>query len=117
MQYELVDREVEVKHLDGTIELRNVQDAYVNVECCFNAFKKWYWESGAFENVVVIEPSNWNDRLLEEITEKFAKRLTKYGERCNYELITTMKPEYEEERRQRREEFIKHLKERSRREH
>ena len=115
MEYELKEREVEIDFFNGEKKTVIAQDAYVKVDCCFNAFKKWYWESKAFEAVVVLEPAIWNDRLLEEITERFTRRLTKYGLKNNYELNKTIKPEYEALLKERHERFMKWKEERNQR--
>lgn len=116
MEYTLQEREVELTYYNGEKETVIAQDAVVNVECCFAAFKKWYWESQAFEAVVVLEPAIWNDRLLEHIVERFSRRLTKYGARNNYQLNKTMKPEYEAVLKERHERFMRMREERRKRE-
>lgn len=107
MQYTLQDRHVKREYLDGKEDDIVVQDAVVEVECCYEDFEKWYWESGAFKGLVVLEPAEWNDRLLNSIVERFAKRLTKYGTKYDYTLTKKMKPEYEEEQKRREEFYLK----------
>ena len=106
MKYALQERRVKRKHLDGSEDFIAVQDAVVKVECCYGAFEKWYWESRAFEKVVVLEPADWNDRLLSRIIERFAARLTKYGTRFDYELGMRPKPEFEQQLKEREERFL-----------
>ena len=81
MQYELVERTVERRKMDGTVETLVVQDAIAKVSCNFHAFRKWYWEASdkPYENTVVLSPASMNDRLLALITERFQRRLDKYG--------------------------------------
>ena len=107
MNYRLETRTLTREGLNGEPRTIVANDAYVEVECCFEAFKKWYWESGAFQRVVVLEPKEWNDRLLELIVDRFARRLTNYGYKCNYDLNRTYKPEYEEYMRERHERMMK----------
>ena len=103
MKYTLQERQIKRTYLDGREDFISVQDAVVQVECCYGAFEKWYWESRAFEKVVVLEPADWNDRLLSRIIERFARRLTKYGTRFDYELGMRPKPEFEQLLKEREE--------------
>ena len=113
MKYVLKEREVEQFSFNGETRTIVVNDAYVEVECCFDAFKTWYWESGAFESVVILKPSNWNDRLLEQVVDRFSRRLTKYGAKYNYSLEKTLKPEYEEMMKERHERISRIKEERN----
>ena len=106
MKYTLQERQIKRTYLDGREDFISVQDAVVQVECCYGAFEKWYWESRAFEKVVVLEPADWNDRLLSRIIERFARRLTKYGTRFDYELGMRPKPEFEQQLKEREERFL-----------
>lgn len=87
MQYELKKREVNFSREDGSEEIIVVEDALTSVESNFVAFKKWYWESGAFQSVVVLQPAYYNNLLLADITRRFIRRMRVYG----------MKPESEKE--------------------
>ena len=105
MQYQLVDRVAEIHHLDGTIENKIVKDAVVEVDSGFEAFRNWFWKDRNFEGVVVLEPNNWNDRLLADVVERFAARLTKYGKYKNYTLSEELKPDYVQEMKEREQRY------------
>ena len=80
MEYELVDRQVEIENYDGSKEIQIVKDAVVKVKCNYKAFKRWYWEaSRAYQNVVVIEPKIYNNMLIGSLTRRFQRRLEIYG--------------------------------------
>lgn len=80
MEYELVERKVITPGFQGEEEVEIVQDAVVSVTCNYQAFSKWYWESGAFTNTVILEPKRLNNRLLSMMTARFINRMEKYGE-------------------------------------
>ena len=79
MVYEIQQRNVELTFRDGTTETVVADDAVTTVTCNFSSFRKWYWESGAYENVVILNPKHWNNRLLSAITRRFQRRMEKYG--------------------------------------
>ena len=54
-------------------------DAYSSIECNLRAFRKWYWEDKNFEYIVILDPSDLNNRLLTAITNRFIRRLQNYG--------------------------------------
>lgn len=116
MKYTIQQREeiLPVIEQDNTETPRTilVDDAYASVETSYNAFKKWYLDNGFFQYMVILNPAIFNDRLVGALLERFARRLNKYGERFDYEITKTMKPEYAEKLRQREERI-----ERFRREH
>ena len=80
MEYELVERKYVVPGYQGEEEVEIVQDAVVSVTCNYQAFSKWYWESGAYANTVILEPKRLNNRLLTMMTARFINRMEKYGE-------------------------------------
>ncbi len=98
MEYTIQEREVKIPGIDGEEETIIAKDAVTTVRCNFSAFRKWYWEFGGFDNVVVLEPADFNNRLLEDYIALFQRRIAKYG-------IT------EEEKQRRAVELKKWLKE------
>ena len=79
MVCEFKNREVKFPKEDGTFETVIAEDAITSVDCNFAAFKKWYWESGAFQSVVVLKPAYYNNLLLADITRRFIRRMKVYG--------------------------------------
>ena len=79
MEYTLQEREVELPKEDGTIEKQIVKDAITSVKSNFVAFKKWFWEKGVFESVVILKPAYYNNLLLTDITRRFIRRMKVYG--------------------------------------
>ena len=98
-EYEVVEREVPLERIDENGERQSdsiiALDAVFTIEANYASFKNWY-DSGIFDKAVILEPRRLNDRFLREKIKRYAKRLTKYGEKFNYEIIETLKPEYEE---------------------
>ena len=80
MEYHFEERDVIQNGLNGEERHLTAVDLYSSVRCSFSAFKKWYWEYGLYENLVVLSPKIFNNRLLSLITKRFQKRLEKYGE-------------------------------------
>lgn len=78
--YTVEDREVKTINYEGKEETFLTQDVVSEVKCNFSSFENWYWSSGVFESVVILEPAYWNNRLLSSITKRFERRLEKYGE-------------------------------------
>lgn len=79
MEYQLQKREVKIPKEDGSFETLVVEDAITSVDSNFAAFKKWYWEKGVFESVVILEPAYYNNLLLTDITRRFIRRMRVYG--------------------------------------
>ena len=82
MEYTLEEREhVEEARIPGE-EPRRITyiDLHSSVLTSFSAFRKWYWDYGMFEHLVVVEPNILNNRLLEAYIERFKIRIEKYGE-------------------------------------
>lgn len=109
MAYEIKER-VEIipsydpEHPEKTTEL-TVEDVYSEVTTSVRAFEKWYFDYGLFQYMVIVNPARLNDRLVGSLMERFARRLSRYGERYNIEIVKTMKPEYEEKLRLRSEKL------------
>lgn len=91
MPYEVIDRQVKLHNEEEA----TTQDYVCSIECNYRSFRKWYFDNNLFNYLVVLEPAYLNDDLLGDLVERFAKRLTKYGARYNYELNKTIKPEEE----------------------
>lgn len=79
LEFTFQQREVKFPRANGGEEIVMATDAVTTIHCNFVAFKKWYWEKGGFENVVVLEPADFNNRLLEDYIELFQRRIAKYG--------------------------------------
>ena len=113
-EYEEVEREIISNRIDedGNAYEKKiiVLDAVFTIESNYSSFANWY-SNGIFDKAVILEPSYLNDRFLREKIKRYAKRLTKYGERYNYEIVETLKPEYE----QRMKELEAHSAERRKR--
>lgn len=107
LQYEIRDREIEVERIDENDELVKktitVQDAYCSIETTRESFLHWYRDYKIMTNVVIISPAHLNDFVLTSLVNRFVKRLNKYGARYNYELSRTVKPEYQEFLKSRRD--------------
>ena len=80
-EYTLQERDVIFEGGDGE-EPRHVTaiDLHSSVISNFSSFKNWYWRYGLFENLVVLSPKYFNNRLLGVYIERFKNRLEKYGE-------------------------------------
>ena len=107
MIYNIQEREETLPSLDSehpeNKRTITVEDAYSSVNTTLRAFKKWYMENGLFEYMVIISPAGLNDGLIGRLMERFARRLTKYGEKYDVEITKTPKPEYLERIRLREE--------------
>lgn len=88
LEYTQEEREETELDQDGNQVKETWVDLHGMVKCNLSSFKKWYWEHGWFEHLVVVEPKALNNRLLEGYIARFQRRLDKYGE----------KPEEREER-------------------
>ena len=107
MQYEIKERielipSYDKEHPEYATEL-TVEDVYSEVTTSIRAFEKWYFDYGLFQYMVIINPAGLNDRLVGQLMERFARRLNRYGERYNIEIVKTIKPAYEEKLRIRHE--------------
>ena len=65
---------------DGTTISSTLIDLHSSIRCNYSSFKKWYWEHGWFEHLVVVEPKMLNNKLLGEYIARFQTRLERYGE-------------------------------------
>ena len=112
-EYEIVEREIPSKRIDANGNIYDdtivALDAVFSIKSNINSFRNWY-SNYAFDKAVILEPKHLNDTFLREKIMRYARRLTKYGERFNYEIIETFKPEYEEEIRKRKEMIEKRKK-------
>ena len=107
LEYTLEDREYAYSSiLDGQEKRVTYVDLHGRVRCNLSSFMTWYWEHGWFEHMVIIEPKELNNRILEPYILRFTRRLEKYGET----------PEEKQERiraaRERREELARRTRER-----
>ena len=80
MIYELKERDVTIED-DPNKEPRHLVavDLYSSIRCSFSSFKKWYWDYGLYDNLVVLSPASFNNLLLSVYVNRFKKRLEKYG--------------------------------------
>ena len=81
LDYTLEERdETYISQLDGEEKHTINIDLHGRITCNYSSFKNWYWEHGWFEHLVIVEPKELNNRLLEGYIYRFQKRLEKYGE-------------------------------------
>ena len=80
-EYKLGSRTATLQNEDGSTYEKTYEniDAYGEVDCNFFAFRKWYWDYGHFAYLVVLEPSDFNNRLLTQLALRFIKRIQNYG--------------------------------------
>ena len=112
MEYEIKERREVVPAYDpdnpnATREII-AEDAYATIRTTYRAFKKWYMDNGFFEYMVILNPAYFNDRLVGYLMNRFARRLTRYGEQYDVEIIKTPKAAYLE-KIQRRHERIERI--------
>ena len=99
MEYETKERNADViitndKGEQVVLESKKVHDAYVTIRTTRESFIHWYKDYKIWTNVVVTEPSFFNDYFFGRIINQLTRRLTKYGSRYDYEITRKPKPEY-----------------------
>ena len=107
MEYEVKQREatrIDINENGEEVETTvMVDDAYITFTCNMPSFRHWYMNYDVFSKVVIINPPSLNDRFMAALAERLMKRITKYGGRYNYSFTRTLKPEFEQELREREE--------------
>lgn len=109
IQHSIQYREVEFESFKNGKTVKDTihaKDAVINVSSNFESFKKWYFESGFYDCIVVLSPKEFNDMLLISLVDRFVKRINKYGERYDLKLEKHLKPDY---RKQLEERFKKYF--------
>ena len=81
LEYTLEERDYAyISKLDGQQKHAINVDLHGKVKCNYSSFMKWYWGHGWFEHMVIVEPKELNNRILEPYIARFTRRLEKYGE-------------------------------------
>lgn len=117
MEYEIKERREIVPNYDpdnpdATREIV-AEDAYATIRTTYRAFRKWYMDNGFFEFMVIMSPAYFNDRLVGYLLNRFARRLTRYGEQYDIEIVRTPKQSYIE-KMQRRNERLERIRQQRR---
>ena len=117
MNYEIKKREtyrIDINENGEEVEIPIlVDDAYISFTCNMPSFRHWYMDYDVFSKVVIIDPPSLNERFMASLAERLMRRITKYGGKYNYTFTRTLKPEYEQEmkeREQRRKEYLERRK-------
>ena len=80
LEYTLEEREETRVDNNGEQETDTFVDLHGSIRCNYSSFKKWYWEHGWFEHLVIVDPKILNNRLLDGYIARFQRRVEKYGE-------------------------------------
>ena len=102
MEYELKEREVVIDNgPDKEPEHMIAIDLHSSIRCNYLSFKKWYWDYRLYDNLVILSPASFNNRLLSALTKRFQKRLEKYGRDPHEEWLEMKRAEVEAARARR----------------